>query len=82
MADNLIDYKVEQHGEKLKEHDRLFKEQAEKLNSHEKTIVVLAQSIENLVEQLATTNSMVKWFIGIVVTQMLGILTALFLKLF
>lgn len=72
MDGNLVDYKIQEHDKRLDEHDVKFKEQDEKIVMQDKSIIKLASSIDNLTNKLSSGFSLIKWFTGIFLVELVG----------
>ncbi|UVX69112.1 MAG: hemolysin [Bacteriophage sp.] len=69
---DIIEYKIAEHDNRLDEHEKRLDKQREDINTQDKAIMMLTNSIDNLAKQLAQGFSVVKWLGGIFLAEVIG----------
>lgn len=72
MEKSVCDEKHKRIEDKLEVHERRLNAHGEKLDDQLVTTSKLEEKILSLIDQLKTTNSLMMWFIGLMVVQFVG----------
>lgn len=72
MNDEIVNYKITEHDAKLKEHDKVLDEHEHKINDTNISVVKLADSVDNLTKSMDKGFSLLKWFISLFATGIVG----------
>lgn len=72
MDDKLLEYRVDEHDIKLKEHDVRLNEHENKLNDIATSNQKLADSVDNLAKSMTDGFGLLKWFIGLFISGLIG----------
>ena len=72
MNDDMLEYKVGEHDKKLTEHDKKFEEQEHKINDLVVSNTKLADSVDSLSKNMEKGFTLMKWFIGLLASGIVG----------
>ena len=72
MDKEVLEYKVGEHDKKLTEHDKKFEEQEHKINDLVVTNTRLADSIDSLSKNMEKGFTLMKWFLGLLASGIVG----------
>lgn len=72
MDDRFLEYKVEEHDEKLKKHDNILDEHEHMLNELATSNQRLADSIDRLTDNVRAGFGTFRWVIGVGITSLVG----------
>lgn len=72
MDDKLLEYRVDEHDSKLKEHDNRLNEHEHKLSDIATSNQKLADSVDNLAKSMKDGFGLLKWFIGLFISGLIG----------
>lgn len=72
MDDKVLEYKVGEHDKKLDEHDRVLGEHEHKINDLVTSNIRLADSVDSLSKNMEKGFTLMKWFIGVLASGIVG----------
>ena len=72
MNDEIVNYKITEHDEKLKEHDKMLDNHEHRINDTNTSMIRLADSVDNLSKNVEKGFLLMKWFIGLFATGIVG----------
>ena len=72
MDDRVLEYKVDEHDKRLDEHDRVLGEHEHKINDLATSNIRLADSVDNLAKNMEKGFTLMKWFLGLLASGIVG----------
>lgn len=72
MDDKVLEYKVGEHDKRLDEHGRVLEEHEHKINDLATSNIRLADSVDNLAKNMEKGFTLMKWFIGLLASGIVG----------
>ena len=72
MDDKLVEYRVDEHDKKLAKHDKVLDDHEQKINSLAVSSTKLADSIDNLSNNMEKGFGLLKWLLGVLASGVIG----------
>ena len=72
MDKEVLEYKVGEHDKKLTEHDRVLGEHEHKINDLAASNIRLADSVDSLSKNMEKGFTLMKWFLGLLASGIIG----------
>lgn len=72
MNDKVLEYKVDEHDKRLDEHDKVLGEHEHKINDLAASNIRLADSVDSLSKNMEKGFTLMKWFLGLLASGIVG----------